>query len=35
MDGHVVHALLGLLFNHFQHDVGIQVFDPLTRETAS
>ena len=26
VDGHVVHALLGLLFDHFEHDVQIQIF---------
>src|SRR5450432_2437146 len=29
VDGHVVHALLGLLFNDFEHDGGVQVFDAL------
>ena len=29
MDGHVIDALLGLLFDHFEHDVGIEVFDAL------
>src|SRR5450432_642024 len=28
VDGHVVYALLGLLFNHFQHDAYVQVLDP-------
>ena len=27
MDGHVVHALLGLLFDDFQHQVGAEVFN--------
>ncbi len=26
MDGHVIHALLGLLFDHFEHHVDIQIF---------
>ncbi len=29
MDGHVVHALLRLLLDHFQHDLGSEVFDLL------
>ena len=29
VDGHVVDALLGLLFDHFEHDVGGEVFDAL------
>ena len=29
MDGHVVHALRGLLFDDFEHDFGIQIFDAL------
>ena len=29
VDGHVIDALLGLLFDHFEHDVGRQVFDAL------
>ena len=29
MDGHVVHALLRLLFNHFQYHVDVQVFHAL------
>ena len=29
MNGHVVDALLGLLFDHFEHDVGVQIFDAL------
>ncbi len=29
MDGHVVHALLRLLFDHFQHHVLVEVFNPL------
>ena len=29
VDGHVVHALLGLLFDHFEHDVDVEVFDAL------
>ena len=28
VDGHVIHALLGLLFDHFEHHVQIQVFRP-------
>ncbi len=26
VDGHVIHALLGLLLDHFQHHVDVQVF---------
>ena len=26
MDGHVIHALLGLLFDHFEHHVDVQIF---------
>ena len=29
VDGHVVHALLGLFLDDFEHDVAIQVFDAL------
>ena len=29
MDGHVVDALLGLLFDYFEHDGGVEVFDAL------
>ncbi len=29
VDRHVVHALRGLLLDHFQHDVGVEVFQPL------
>ena len=29
MDGHVVHALLGLLFDDFEHDVGVEVLHTL------
>ena len=29
VDGHVIHALRGLLFDHFEHDFGVQVFDSL------
>ena len=29
VDGHVIHALLRLLLDHFEHDVGVQVFDAL------
>ena len=29
VDGHVVHALLGLLLDDFEHDVGVEVFDAL------
>src|SRR5208337_1717716 len=29
MDGHVVHTLLSLFFNHFKHYAGRQVFNPL------
>ena len=29
MDGHVVHPLLSLLFNHFEHDFGVEIFDAL------
>ncbi len=26
VDGHVIHALLGLLLDHFQHHVDVQIF---------
>ena len=29
MDGHVIHALLRLLFDHFEHDAGGEIFDAL------
>ena len=29
VDGHVIHALLGLLFDDFEHDIGVQIFNPL------
>ena len=29
VNGHVVHALRGLLFDHFEHDFCVQVFDAL------
>src|ERR1700686_2715041 len=29
VNGHVIHALLGLLFNHFEHHLGSQIFDAL------
>ncbi len=29
VDGHVVDALLGLLFDDFEHDVGVEVFNAL------
>ncbi len=29
MDGHVVHALLGLLFDHLEHQIDVQVFNAL------
>ena len=29
VNGHVIHALLGLLFDDFEHYVGVQVFDAL------
>ena len=36
VDGHVVHALLGLLLDHLEHHVGGQVLDaPHAAESAS
>ena len=35
VNGHVVHALLGLLFNHFQHQIHGQSSGRRTREIAS
>ena len=29
MNCHVVHALFRLFFDHFQHDVCIEIFNPL------
>ena len=29
MNGHVVHALLCLFLNHFEHHFGAQIFDPF------
>ena len=29
MDGHVIHALLRLLFDHFEHHVLVEIFNPL------
>ena len=35
VDGHVIDALLGLLFDHFEHDLDGQIFRAATREMAS
>jgi len=35
VDGHVVHALLGLLFDDFEHHLLVEVFTRRTRESAS
>ena len=35
VDGHVVHALLGLLFDHFEHHVDVESSMRFTREIAS
>ena len=29
VDGHIVHTLGGLLFDDFQHDVGVEIFNAL------
>jgi hypothetical protein len=26
MDGHIIHALLGLLFDHFEHHFDVEIF---------